>query len=623
MKKRFKRFGASSGINDKEKDDMRHTIKQQIFNLRVASYLDAFAVQQKVSDRFWMDIVPLMELQFDNASAENSTIKLDSLEINLGTISEEMIETGKWAILFHEILERSLMRTIRNAELQRGGSIDPVFENSFSQWYYFIENGYLPWNARNPSKEWYQQVLESLATNYNSATLLRKLIGEKSASLQRMVLHHPASYLTQLVRLLTAENQDTLEDATLELAAWLQSIYKKSTKTTALKGNEISSNLWKAILRVSALQKFKLTTKNIVGHLLTQFLQLSPATLAQLKRQDPEQKFPIINRIIEGIINNDKTDDLSAQLTGSSIKAPDQNTATDLKKEQKADLLKATEQLQQQVPDKPDQSAASSKKTAEGTDESNLAMEQQPGLLKPGEKLRQQVPDQPDQLPVSLTDAHDKNKENNLLAEQGAGLPEAIEKLHQQVSDKLIKEIAVKENDFNDTPVAAGEEGIFITHAGVVLLHPFLHNYFKKIELVVNGKFLSTEKQQRAICLIRYLTASITEIREYDLVLAKLLCEWPLQKPVDTDIEFKPEEKEEAHQVLLAAIEQWKILKNTSPAALRETFLQRDGKLHYKNEKWYLHVENKTPDVLLDHLPWNLSMIKLPWMKDILRVEWR
>ena len=52
-------------------------------------------------------------------------------------------------------------------------------------------------------------------------------------------------------------------------------------------------------------------------------------------------------------------------------------------------------------------------------------------------------------------------------------------------------------------------------------------------------------------------------------------------------------------------------------------FLQRSGKLFSKDDKLYLQVEQSAIDILLDHLPWNLSVIKLPWMPDILRVEWR
>jgi hypothetical protein len=37
---------------------------------------------------------------------------------------------------------------------------------------------------------------------------------------------------------------------------------------------------------------------------------------------------------------------------------------------------------------------------------------------------------------------------------------------------------------------------------------------------------------------------------------------------------------------------------------------------------WLLQVEAKTVDILLNQLPWGISMIKLPWMQRMLWIEW-
>jgi len=106
-------------------------------------------------------------------------------------------------------------------------------------------------------------------------------------------------------------------------------------------------------------------------------------------------------------------------------------------------------------------------------------------------------------------------------------------------------------------------------------------------------------------------------------MLAKLLCAWPIETPVPAGILLPEEFLQEAKDMLQAAIAQWEILKNTSVAGLREAFLQRPGKLFSRNGNLYLRVEKSSVDILLDYLPWGLGMIMLPWMKDILRVEWR
>jgi hypothetical protein len=66
------------------------------------------------------------------------------------------------------------------------------------------------------------------------------------------------------------------------------------------------------------------------------------------------------------------------------------------------------------------------------------------------------------------------------------------------------------------------------------------------------------------------------------------------------------------------------VLRNTSPDGLRGTFLIRSGKLCLRDGgDWSLQVESNSFDILLDQLPWGISMIKLPWMEKMLWVEWR
>jgi hypothetical protein len=167
------------------------------------------------------------------------------------------------------------------------------------------------------------------------------------------------------------------------------------------------------------------------------------------------------------------------------------------------------------------------------------------------------------------------------------------------------------------------EEGIFIVNAGTVLLHPFLKSLFDRLGLINGSAFIDAHAHQTSLYLIHYLGTGNIEAKEYELTLAKVLCGFPLEKPVEPVESLSPEFLEEADMMLEAAIGQWEILKNTTVSGLREGFLQRPGKLFSRNGNLYLQVERSSIDVLLDYLPWNLSIIILPWMKDILRVEWR
>jgi hypothetical protein len=82
------------------------------------------------------------------------------------------------------------------------------------------------------------------------------------------------------------------------------------------------------------------------------------------------------------------------------------------------------------------------------------------------------------------------------------------------------------------------------------------------------------------------------------------------------------ETKAACDELLSEVIRHWSQLKNTSIAALRETFLWRNGKLTRTDHGWLLHVERKGVDILLGSLPWGIGTIKLPWTNDKLFVEW-
>ncbi|MBS1596995.1 MAG: hypothetical protein JST75_02135 [Bacteroidetes bacterium] len=191
--------------------------------------------------------------------------------------------------------------------------------------------------------------------------------------------------------------------------------------------------------------------------------------------------------------------------------------------------------------------------------------------------------------------------------------------------DRIGERITKMEKQAADIPrkITIEEEGIFVANAGLVLLHPFLNRLFSRLEFVGKGEFVDIHAQQMAIYVLHYLATGRTESGEHELVIAKILCSYPLEEPVEHSINIPENVLKEADDMMQAAIDQWDILKNTSLSGLREGFLQRSGKLFSKNGNIYVQVEKNSIDVLLDYLPWSLSMIRLPWMKDILRVEWR
>jgi len=162
----------------------------------------------------------------------------------------------------------------------------------------------------------------------------------------------------------------------------------------------------------------------------------------------------------------------------------------------------------------------------------------------------------------------------------------------------------------------------YINNAGLVLVYPYLQPLFQSQGLLVKNQFKNRVSRDKAVQFLCYLAYGETGLPEYELVLPKLLCGL---LPVDTVNRFLPlseEEKSEADSLLKALLAHWNALKNTSAEGLRINFLQREGRLQWKNEEWRLRVTQLTHDILLDRLPWGISIIRLPWMKFFLKTEW-
>jgi Contractile injection system tape measure protein len=163
---------------------------------------------------------------------------------------------------------------------------------------------------------------------------------------------------------------------------------------------------------------------------------------------------------------------------------------------------------------------------------------------------------------------------------------------------------------------------LFIHYAGMVLLHPYLLQFFKGLGLVEGKNFKGDACQHRAVHLLHYIVTKQTGLPEFVLLLPKLLCGLPFEEPMERYLEFSEMELEECENLLRAIIQHWGALGSASPDGLREAFLRRDGKLEMRENGWQLTVERQTIDILLGKLPWGLGIIKLPWMPEMLKVEW-
>lgn len=162
-----------------------------------------------------------------------------------------------------------------------------------------------------------------------------------------------------------------------------------------------------------------------------------------------------------------------------------------------------------------------------------------------------------------------------------------------------------------------------VLFAGSILLYPYLSRLFKELDYLSEDKKIKTSKQNSAVALMLYLLTGKEQAFDYQLHFVK----WLLGIPADVLISTEKnslDEKEiaEADNVLSSLKSHWSVLKNSSFTTIRESFLQRSGMMKIDDEQCHLHIERKGIDVLIDQIPFSLSIIRLAWIKQPIIVTW-
>jgi hypothetical protein len=190
-------------------------------------------------------------------------------------------------------------------------------------------------------------------------------------------------------------------------------------------------------------------------------------------------------------------------------------------------------------------------------------------------------------------------------------------------SEKHLPELLnnISPEAFNKSEKIVSEKAIFINTAGLVIAHPFIWNFLQNTGCADKKHIYATEIS-RAAYLLRFLAVGDENVPEFDLIFEKFLCGIPPQYPLERQLTLSDQDKLECEEMLKSMIVNWPALKNSSPDTVRQMFLQRDGKLDLTRNPGKLFVERKAQDVLLEKLQWNISVVKLPSMSEVLFVEW-
>jgi hypothetical protein len=539
----------------------KHLIARQKFELRLTRHEAAHEIQQEFGTLYFDRFAPAIEKLFDRLAAGDRLIRIAKLEVDLGTVSRRELSADAFTAKLVKILKAAMVDA---TGCPTKATVQPLSQGRFESWLYFLENGCLPADAALPESqsEWREQILAALTADEKAIRRLQQLLSTRPPALDRLVAQYDGEFLQRLLTLSVGLAHDRLPAAVRKAAAMIIQLTHSQSVRAGLNGITVSARDDPATGWLQALIS------------LVPRLKLDAVSIAAFRSQ-------LLHALEQEITSSSSRDEPLA----------------------KPDLWRIA--FKQIIP------------SAE-LEESSLRAAAAFSSQRVIERAALQPQIRRWETRLWRTILHDA-----LASGQKPDAWKILRRTFHQALEEKVQKPVVKPQPLALEKASAGQDGFHCLNAGVILLHPFLLRFFGKFVLGDGELFKDEWHRHKAVGLLHHLATGEKQAPEYQLVLPKLLCGMPLNAPLDHAIVISDEERVESENLLQAAIEHWGALGSSSPTALREGFLQRIGKLEKRQSGWHLHVEHKALDVLLDRLPWGIGIVKLPWMNEMLRVEWR
>lgn len=579
-------------------NEQKHVINRQVLELTIPERGRAQHIQNLTSEIVRQKLLQALDKLFTGISGSNEIIRIDKLEIDLGVISEYELENELVDRVIKEIGTKINTQMItgsktvnynfvkgKNGGLKNEFTVTTKSKSFLGQFIYFLQTGHLPWWHSSSGAELTGYIFKE-ALNVEKSVFNREIIPllRKPKVRQRLVfqLNH-----SQLYAFLKKLNDKLLESYTFQF----QVLYSFFDSATDKK------------------------------HLTESFYEIALLYFSmELELSTDELKIGFIQHILDAVLSklpaNDKETILIEVLNSEQLKQQK------LVRKETLLVLTAVIQTATELPSHGNLLAESVQ---------NLPVNNEPGMMNLIKQFSGKV-----QKVVTEKAGYNKDVSTN----SGKKVNPEIEKSDKKDSDvQLSVKSSVEtkqsgERDGNDKSVSffqsqsqfqplSDDEQIVVFNAGLVLIHPFLRYFFEGLNLLNSElNFKSQSGAFKAVHLLQFIATGQELTEEIDLPLNKILCGLDITDPVPKNIHLSEEEKEESVFLIKTVLERWEALKTTNPAALRETFLQREGILKKSGQSWTLVVERNTFDIMLEKLPWSFSLIKLPWCEQILNVEW-
>jgi len=561
-------------------NEQKHIINRQVLELTIPERGVAQSVQNKSSEIVKYKLQPALDKLFSKLTTADEIIRIDKLVVDLGTVSVNELENVLVERSLKEISDKinrlkisGLIKTgIKSVNGHSAGVNEKFTSTSESkdlldQFVYFLQFGRFPWwqksdkSSANTDKTQLQEIFDEILKSEVAVlkSVILPLLGDPLVR-KRLVFQFNQTQLSALLK--------KLDNKLFETYFSVFQVLRSGVKSTQNK-KALTESFYKIILQNFSsdrkLDKNDLKIefiKDVLGIFLTKYSIKENETLLIEILQNLENR--------QSKNSSEEWDLAIATVVQVALKMQTQNQ----------ELHKIIQDI----------------------------------LLKEGLKVK------------GLVEKHLKISLNENGKNSSAGKIESEKNVNDFFVEDIKKStIENREKPFFPFPPKPTDdaEGIVVSNAGLVLIHPFLRYFFDGLGLLDKElHFKSQTDVFKAIHLLQFVATAQNSSSEADLPLNKILCGLDIKQPVPNVLQLSKIEKEECLNLIITVLERWDALRTRNPAALRDTYLQREGILKQSGQSWNLTIERNSFDVMLEKLPWSISLIKLPWLTQILYVEW-
>jgi len=549
----------------------KHIINREILELKVPDREIALPIQNKAAEIIKYRLNPALDELFSKISNKDEVVSINRLVIDVGTLSTDKIDEDFIQLAIknaEEELSRILFK-IRKTGVKGGSAkstngteqvtLKSRKANYLDQFIHFLKTGNLSWWKTSEATDYQDKLFEEIVALDKTLVMQQVLPLLKVSSIRkRFVYQFTNEQLVQFVEFTGVKAPKELFNITSEIGRMVGDQGKFS--------EIFRTEFW--------LKLFSLITEKKQLETNIQILEFLYSVLSSsLEKQSVSQKKFALTSIL-------------------TIFWPSTEKVTS-----ETNLL-----LLAAVISYSENRGVTSKKIIEFI--------QSPEFKKPSKKIKQ--------LLVELNKRIQTDKNEDRISSKGF-----IKKGTKEEMPEIKLDAKQRDQDrFAENQVLQGEE-IAIANAGLVILYPFLKHFFDGLGLLNKQlHFKSPDHSFKAVHLLQFIATQSKVNPEFELSLNKILCGLEIWDPIPQKVNFLKSELKECENLLKTVLERWAVLKTNKTEALRETFINREGKLVFENNGWNLNVERNSFDVLIDKLPWGISIIKLPWSSQIIHVEW-